>query len=191
MARPSCSVQSIDPKRLGIVFYPDPVLLRRAQPVEAVTDQVRAVALRMIELMHEARGVGLAAPQVGLSWRLFVANPTGQSGNDRVMINPVLHNPSRETIGHEEGCLSVPGVTGQITRSSTITVEAIDLAGQHYRLTSDELPACVWQHEMDHLNGVLIMDRMAPIDRMANRRTLQDLERNYAPVTTPTVMRNL
>ena len=87
--------------------------------------------------------------------------------------------------------IGLPGVTGQITRSSTITVEAIDLAGQPYRLVSDEFPACVWQHEMDHLNGVLIMDRMAPIDRMANRRTLQDLEKNYAPGTTPTVMRNL
>jgi len=164
---------------LRIVFYPDPALRRVAEPVPAVNDEVRGIARRMIELMHEARGVGLAAPQVGLGWRLFVANPTGEPGDDRVFINPVLSEPSRQTEAHEEGCLSIPEVRGQITRPRAITITATDLSGQRFCLTSDELPARIWQHENDHLDGVLILDKMLRIDKLANRKLIKELEQGF------------
>jgi peptide deformylase len=93
-----------------------------------------------------------------------------------VFINPRLSNPARQTIAREEGCLSIPHVNADITRPVAITIEALDLDGQPFTMTSEELPARVWQHECDHLDGVLIIDRMTPIDRRANLRALRELE---------------
>lgn len=169
-------VMSTVASRLKIVVHPDPVLRQKALPVDRVTDEVRAVARRMIELMHEAPGVGLAAPQVGLSWRLFVANDTREPGNDKVFINPVLSDPTREVEDYEEGCLSLPGVTAHIRRPKGVTIDAVGLDGKPFRIISDDFAARVWQHEYDHLDGVMILDRMTPIDRMANRRAIKELE---------------
>jgi peptide deformylase len=169
-------VMSVRPEELRIIHYPDPILRTKAQPVARITDEVRAVALRMIDLMHEAPGVGLAAPQVGLPWRLFVANPTGEPGDDRVYINPVLSSPSAETDDHEEGCLSLPEILADIRRPKGITLDALDLDGNPLHDATDEFLARIWQHETDHLDGVLIIDRMAGIDRLANRRKLRELE---------------
>ncbi len=164
---------------LEIVCYPNPVLRQPAQPLESIDRCVQQVARRMIDLMHEAAGVGLAAPQVGLNWQLFVANPSGKPGQDQVFINPVLRDFSRKTLPREEGCLSIPDVRGQITRPLTVTIVASNEDGQNFELQADDLAARVWQHEKDHLDGILIIDRMQPIDKMANRRTLKDLEREY------------
>lgn len=166
----------VQPESLRIVHYPHPVLRQVAKPLPGATDEVRRVARKMLELMHEARGVGLAAPQVGLSWRLFVANATGEPGDDRVFINPVLSDPSPETHPHDEGCLSLPHITGEITRPTRITIDALDEQGNPFTLTSDELAARVWQHETDHLDGILILDRMPAIDKVANRQAVQELE---------------
>jgi peptide deformylase len=182
----------IKPDQLRIIHYPAPILRQVAKPIQgdlgkpgdlggaggpgAVTDEVRRVAQRMIELMHQARGVGLAAPQVGLPWRLFVSNPTGEPGDDRVFINPTLCNPSNQTETREEGCLSLPNVTGEITRPLSITIRALNEQGQPFELTSDELPARIWQHETDHLDGILILDRMPAIDKVANKQAVLDLE---------------
>src|SRR5580698_8299824 len=92
----------VDTDRLKIVTYPHPALRLKAKPVKSITDDVRRVAQRMLELMHEAPGVGLAAPQVGLSWRLFVACPTSDPADDLIFINPILRLPSRETDDYEE-----------------------------------------------------------------------------------------
>ncbi len=166
-------------EQLRIVQYPNPVLRVKAQPITEVTDEVRRVALRMLEMMHEAPGVGLAAPQVGLSWQIFVANPTREPEDDQVFINPVLTRPARETVPQDEGCLSLPGVNAPIYRPRSITIEATDLDGAKFTMTSGDLAARVWQHEYDHLEGILIIDRMAEIDRIANKRTLKDLEQAY------------
>lgn len=167
---------AIDPAQLRIVLYPAPVLRSKAQPLAEVDDQVRAVADRMLELMHEAPGVGLAGPQVGLGWRMFVANWTGEAGNDHVFINPQLLDPTRETEARDEGCLSLPDITGEITRPAGITIRALDRDGQPFEMTAEGLPARVWQHETDHLDGVLIIDKMPGVDRMANRRAIKELE---------------
>lgn len=166
----------MDVKSLRIVLYPDPVLQRRAAPIESIDEEIRSVAERMIELMHEAEGVGLAAPQVGLGWRMFVANPSGEAGGDRVFINPELRDAAERVEAENEGCLSLPGVSAEIRRPAAITIEATDLEGRPFTLSSEELPARVWQHETDHLNGVLILDRMGPLDKRANRKAIKQLE---------------
>lgn len=170
----------IDPQKLTIVHYPASVLRGKAKALTQINDEVRAVAVRMLVLMHEAPGVGLAAPQVGLPWRLFVANPTGQPEDDLVFINPVLSNPSREVSDYEEGCLSLPDIRATIRRPKGITVTALDLAGKTFTLSSDELAARVWQHETDHLDGVLILDRMTELDRRACRKAIKGLEESGA-----------
>lgn len=166
----------IQAQKLQVIHYPDPRLRKVAASIPSITQEVRSVARRMIELMHAERGIGLAANQVGVLWRLFVANPAGQEGADQVFINPVLRDQGQEVEPHEEGCLSLPDIRGEIRRPRSITVDALDLEGKPFTLTSDELPARVWQHETDHLNGVLIIDRMTMIDKLANRKKIKDLE---------------
>ena len=170
---------NVDPAKLRIVRYPAPVLRQVAEPIGEVDDRIRAVAERMIELMHEARGVGLAAPQVGLPWRMFVANPAVEPGEDQVFINPELTEASAQTEPRDEGCLSLPHINAEVTRPRQITITALDEHGQRFTLSSDALPARVWQHENDHLDGVLILDKMTRVDRMANRRAVKDLEDAY------------
>lgn len=164
-----------DPASLRILSYPAPVLKRRASEVETIDGYVRDVAHRMLELMREAEGVGLAAPQVGLSWRLFVANSGSDGEPDRVYINPRIEFLPSEMVWREEGCLSLPGIRAQIRRPERVTITATDLDGKTFTLTSDGLLARVWQHEFDHLDGTLILDRMSPIDRLATRRAVKEL----------------
>ncbi len=180
----------VDPTQLEIVEYPDAILRRKAAPVERVTDEVRAVAKRMIELMNEAEGVGLAAPQVGLAWRMFVADvPAGEKGRSassvpptategpRVYINPVLSHPADGIEPYEEGCLSLPGIRGEVLRPKTITITAMDAEGQAITSTASGLLARCWQHEVDHLDGILILDRMTQAFRIKNRVKVKALER--------------
>lgn len=180
---------AVDPARLRIVQYPDPMLRARARRVERIDEEVCAVAARMIELMHEAEGVGLAAPQVGLSWRLFVAHvpPNEQRSPDAdpptalaepmVYVNPVLSNLTGPVQPCEEGCLSIPDIAGEVLRPAIATVAATDLAGRAFTQTGAGLLARCWQHEADHLDGVLILDRMTQMARLKNRATVRELER--------------
>lgn len=166
---------SVDPKHLQIVCFPHPVLRRQAEAIGEITDEVRAVAARMIDLMTEADGVGLAAPQVGIAWRLFVT-AAREDEPQRVFVNPRVTSVSDESEIAEEGCLSLPHVRVEVRRAEAISVQATDLEGREFAVESDHLSARVWQHEMDHLNGVLIIDRMGPKDRIANRKAIRDLK---------------
>ncbi len=170
----------VDIAKLRIVLYPAPVLRAPAREVDPADADVRAVAVRMLELMHAAPGVGLAAPQVGLPWRLFVANDTGDPGDDRVFINPTLSDPSPETEVRDEGCLSIPEITCEIARPVGITIRAVGLDGETFELHDDALAARIWQHENDHLDGRLILDQMTAMDRLANRKKLKELEKGGA-----------
>lgn len=170
----------IDPASLVILTYPDPILRQKTKKIREITSSIRAVARKMIELMHEADGVGLAAPQVGLSWRMFVTlasqdEPAG-TREGRVFINPEITIENRELAIHEEGCLSLPDIRGDIRRPLAVTVKALDPDGKQFSMTDNDLLARVWQHELDHLNGVLIIDRMNPMDRIAVRKALKELE---------------
>ncbi|MCH2134409.1 MAG: peptide deformylase [Phycisphaerales bacterium] len=167
----------VDPASLEIVDHPHPVLRTPASPVNEVNDAVRAVADRMLELMVEAEGIGLAAPQVGLSWRMFVTRDPENEDGGMVWINPVLEpvDPTRET--DEEGCLSLPGILVNVTRPVGIRIRGLNEHGEEVEAETDEHMARVWQHENDHLDGVLIIDRMSSMDRLRNRRAIRDLER--------------
>ncbi len=165
-------------RRLGIVFYPDPVLLRAAAPVTVFDDGLRTLAGRMLELMREAKGVGLAAPQVGEGIRLFVCNAVGEPGHDLAFVNPRFVELTGSD-DHEEGCLSIPGVTVNVRRATSVVMEAFDLEGRPVRAEATDLPARIWQHEVDHLDGRLIIDRMSSSDEVANRRAIKQLRDDF------------
>ena len=160
---------------LGVICYPDARLRKPSVPVEAFDDRLRRLADRMLALMADHRGVGLAAPQVGVNLRLFVCNPSGEPDGQRVYVNPVITEMVGAVEG-DEGCLSLPDVTVPIRRAPRCRLRAFDLTGTPLEREGQDLEARVWQHEVDHLNGVLIIDRMSPMDRIATRRTLKSLE---------------
>ena len=167
------------PSDLTIIRYPDPRLRKMSESVTQFNAELRDLALRMIELMKEARGVGLAAPQVGQNIRLFVMNPTGEDDAVRIYVNPVLSEPDGEEEG-EEGCLSLPNITAKVWRSKLLHLKAQDLEGNPIEESADGYIARIWQHETDHLNGVMLIDRMGFTARMANRKKLRELEEEYA-----------
>lgn len=167
-------------KKLKVIFYPDPVLSRSAARVQVFDDELAALAARMLELMRESKGVGLAAPQVGESLQLFVCNPTGEPGDDLVFVNPAFTELSGGE-DREEGCLSIPGVTVAMRRAVQATMTAADLQGRPLRAEGAGLMARIWQHEVDHLHGRLIIDRMSSSDEIANRRAIKQLRDDYKP----------
>jgi len=148
---------------MQIVHYPHPVLRQKSTEVQRIDDDLRKTVAGMFELMYAARGVGLAANQVGLPFRFFVANFHGdpsEKEHEFVFINPVITNRSG-TDTDEEGCLSLPGLYADVRRADEVTIEAYDLEGLGYRLTLEEMPARIVQHELDHLDGVMFIDRVA------------------------------
>ena len=144
--------------------YGDPVLRMKAREIEEVDDDVRRLAERMTALMHEAQGVGLAATQVGVLRRLFVFTDAGE---DRVLVNPVLTKRSDQVEVDDEGCLSLRDVLVPVERSVAVTIEGLDADGQPVKLDLELPSARVVQHELDHLNGVLIVDRTDDESRRA------------------------
>ena len=144
--------------------YPDPVLRMRAHEVEEFDDDLRQLAERMTGLMGEAAGVGLAANQVGVLRRMFVFQPTAED-EPRAMVNPEIVERSDETEPDDEGCLSMQGVLVPVERNLRVTIEARDLDGEEVRLELEGMSARVVQHELDHLDGTLIIDRTTPDGR--------------------------
>jgi peptide deformylase len=167
-----------DIEELRIVHYPAPVLKKVSAPVEEFGPEIKALADRMLEIMHQGEGVGLAAPQVGVSLRMFVCNHTGEAGDDRVFLNPHF----TELTGaeeKEEGCLSFPGVTITKRRATRVKMDAVDTAGSPIHMVGEDLIARIWQHETDHLDGTLIVDNMSATDEIANRRAIKRLITDY------------
>ena len=171
-----------EPSPTRIVLYPDPVLTSPASPVTAFDGELHALVERMIELMREAEGVGLAAPQVGVSRRIFIAEP--EPGPESVPV--VFINPELELGGvlepFEEGCLSIPEVRVMVRRPNVVKIRAFDLDGHPFELEDDDFPARVWQHEFDHLEGVLITDRMSPRDRLVHRKRLKSMREDFEDI---------
>ena len=164
---------------LRIVLYPDAILKKRCAPIEEFGADLAALVDRMIELMHEGDGVGLAGPQVGLPLRLFVCNPTGEPGDDLVCVNPRFAELTGAAEA-EEGCLSLPGVTVTMRRATRAVMEAFDVTGQPFQRTGENLTARVWQHETDHFDGRMITDNMSTTDEIVNRRALKQLKEGCA-----------
>ena len=167
-----------DYSKCTITQYPTPVLMERAKPVEVFDDNLRVLAERMIEIMVETHGVGLAGPQAGVNLRIFVGSIDGTAENARVYINPSIQvEGPLETA--EEGCLSLPGISGKIKRYARCTVTAQDLDGNEFTEIGEGLQARIYQHEYDHLEGRMIKDRLGAGARLRAKRRLKQLEEDY------------
>lgn len=169
---------------LRIIHYPHPTLQRPSKALRRVDAELHAIVRQMFDLTYEKehRGVGLAANQVDLPYRLFVANPTADPAKrdqEMVFINPVLSRP-KGMDEDEEGCLSIPGVYAPVRRPAKVTISAYNLAGEEVTYSAEGLLARVVQHEVDHLDGVLFIDRLSPTARLALRDLLDDLEAEFA-----------
>jgi peptide deformylase len=166
---------------LQIIHFPHPTLRHASKPLKRVDAELRKLVAEMFELMYEHEGVGLAANQVDLPYRLFVANVEGKRDakeTECVFINPILSG-GRGQEEDEEGCLSIPGVYAAITRNATIKVEAYDLAGNEISFEADGLMARILQHETDHLDGTLFIDRLGPAQLAAIRDKLEEFELEF------------
>jgi peptide deformylase len=163
---------------MRIVTYPAPVLRRRAADVDEINPPLRDTVGRMADTMYDHHGVGLAAPQVGLARRVIVVNPTGEPDGLRVLVNPVIVE-RRGAMEGEEGCLSFPQIYGVVQRSSYIKVRAYDLEGNDVEITATDFFARVLQHEIDHVDGMLFIDRMLPESRVRAREALKALEETH------------
>lgn len=164
--------------RMDIVHFPHPALRFKSGDVTQIDDRFRAVVREMFDLMYAANGVGLAANQVGIPLRFFVFNPSGERElreEEHVFINPVIRNRKGSVVG-EEGCLSLPSLFGDVRRAETIVIEAFNLEGEELRGTLEDLPARVFQHELDHLDGVLFIDRLSAEGRAALDARLGEMQ---------------
>jgi peptide deformylase len=169
------------PMDLKLVYYPDPRLRRISDPVAKADADLKAALPRMFEIMYRARGIGLAGPQVALNRRFVVANLTGdpeKKDAEQVFINPEIVNRSGE-MREEEGCLSLPGMYAMIVRADTLTVRYTDLEGKTVEREVQGLEAKLFQHEIDHLDGILILDKMTPADRKQWAPLLKELEEDF------------
>ena len=167
--------------KLELVHYPHPTLRHVSKDLKRVDSELCDMVAQMFELMYEHEGVGLAANQVDLPYRVFVTNPSGDRDDreaEQVFINPVLRAGKGQTEA-EEGCLSIPGVLGPVVRQEKITVEAYDLTGEAFCGEMEGLFARVVQHEVDHLDGKLFIDRLAPGQAAELREALEEFEIDY------------
>jgi peptide deformylase len=163
---------------LKIRQYPDPVLRVRCEEVEGFDDELGRLAGDMVETMHSAPGIGLAAPQVGRSVRLAVVDLSVGEDPEQllVLVNPEIHDPLGSWID-EEGCLSIPDLTDKVERPQRIRLAAQGLDGRPFELSAEGLLARAVCHEVDHLDGVLFVDRLTGLRRERARRALRRLAR--------------
>lgn len=163
---------------LDIRTYPDPVLTQKAAPVEQIDATIRKLLDDMAETMYAAPGVGLAAPQVGVSLRVIVvdASPRVEGSQLIKLVNPVITFAEGSSVC-EEGCLSVPGVSENVTRAAKVVVEGYDEQGKPVKIETDTFLATVLQHEIDHLDGILFIDHLGRLKRDLIKRKMRKHDR--------------
>lgn len=166
---------------MEIVHYPHPALRWKSSDVTRIDDRLRGIVRQMFKSMYESKGIGLAANQVALPLRLFIMNPTGEPTEpdaELVFINPEIVSRKGSELA-EEGCLSLPDLYSEVRRAGEIVVEAYDLDGQGFQLTVDDLPGRVIQHEADHIEGVLFIDRVSESAQEELAPTLADFDARF------------
>lgn len=173
---------------LKIVTYPDPLLQKKSAPVEEVTDKTRQLVSDMFETMYAAQGVGLAAPQVGILERILVIDisktENGETEPDPIaLINPKIESQEGKIVW-EEGCLSVPNLIVPVERSAKVVVSALNPDGCEIKIVGEQLLAVAIQHEMDHLDGILLVDRLSRLKRDLYRTKLEKQEPMEPPHIT-------
>ena len=167
---------------MHIIQYPHPTLRHVSKPLKRVDKELHEIVRGMFELMYAAKGVGLAANQVDLPYRLFVINLQSDpeaADQEFVFLNPVLTS-RKGNAEAEEGCLSLPGLYGDVKRPERVVLNAYNLAGQEVTMEHDGLFARAVQHEIDHLDGILFIDRLSPTGEMAAKDTLEEFEIQFA-----------
>jgi len=160
---------------LQIKKYGNPILRKKAEKVEKIDWQMRILIDDMIETMQEEGGVGLAAPQVGVSKRIIIVK---DDIIPLVLVNPQIIEKSQKKISGEEGCLSVPGIVAKVKRAKKIIVGALDEQGKEIAIKTDDIFSRIIQHEIDHLNGILFTDRVSFLDKLKLKNKLKELEKN-------------
>lgn len=169
--------------RRSLVLYGEPVLHKPAEPVTAFDEELAELVEDMFRIMYEEQGIGLAGPQVGESRRLFVIDIMGEDDDDRVrmtVVNPrIIENEGSES--EEEGCLSLPGIREKVRRPERIVLTYQDQTGEAYEVEADGLVARALQHELDHLDGILITDRIPAMRRALLKRQLADIAAGKTP----------
>ncbi|HID24365.1 MAG TPA: peptide deformylase [Planctomycetaceae bacterium] len=166
---------------MQIVRYPHPALRRIAKPVRQVNGDIRRLVEEMIQLMHEGNGIGLAAPQVAVPLRIVVMNPRRKDeepGEDMVFINPKIKS-RRGVVREEEGCLSLPELYAQVRRAEWVRLQAQDRDGNLLELELEGLPARVIQHETDHLQGILFIDKLETAEKIRILPQIREFERQF------------
>ena len=158
---------------IPIRVLPDPVLRQKAKRIRSVDGSIRKLISDMLETMHAAPGVGLAAPQVGIPLRVIVIGIP--EGEDIALINPEIMRKTGERLV-TEGCLSIPGYFGEIKRAESVRVKGRDLSGKEIRIKAEELLAQALEHEIDHLNGILYVDRLEDPDKLQKLEPEADKE---------------
>ena len=154
----------------------DPILRASALPVEEVDEEIRTLIADMFDTMYAEEGVGLAAPQVGVGQRVIVVDPREPEVPPFALINPEVQETAGELEKGEEGCLSIPGLKELVERPARVVVTGMDEAGERVRLEAEGLLARILQHEVDHVNGILFIDRVSPLKRMMLLRRWQKVK---------------
>jgi peptide deformylase len=162
---------------LKIVKYPEPVLSQPGEPVTEFNDELRQFVADLFETMYAAQGIGLAAPQVGVSKRVTVIDLSmGKEPKDKlVLINPEVIS-SEGRLYEEEGCLSFPEIREKVVRSAKVRIRAQDVDGKWFEMDGEELLSRAFQHEIDHLDGILFIFRMSPLKRSLNLRKIRKMQ---------------
>ena len=166
---------------MEIVLYPHPALRWKSKPIREITPELRRVVAEMFELMYAAKGIGLAANQVGLPYRIFILNLAADKDvkeEEIVFVNPEILRRKGTTEG-EEGCLSFPGMYGNVKRAAKVAIEAFNLEGECLEYALDDLAARAVQHETDHLDGVLFIDRLVDSSRRELSPVIADFESQF------------
>ena len=166
---------------MQILTYPHPTLRHKSKPLKRVNAELHKIVQQMFDLMYQARGIGLAANQVDLPFRLFVANLTGDpdEGEELTFINPVISKP-KGSEEKEEGCLSLPELYAPVQRPETVQINAYSLQGEEIEAELSGLAARVVQHETDHLDGVLFIDRLSETQSLAAKESIEEFDLEFA-----------
>lgn len=158
-----------------ILLFGDPILRKRAEPVEEIDDDLRELVQDLMDTMYAAEGIGLAAPQIGIPLRVFVYDVQEPDARTGALINPEIVEREGSVKG-EEGCLSIPGLTEIVERNERVLVRGLDVDGTEIEIEADGLLSRCLQHEYDHLDGVLFLDRVSPLKRKMLLRKWQKME---------------
>ena len=172
---------NIDLSPVKLRIYPDPILKKKSEALSLpLPENLEEAGKKMLEIMYEHKGIGLAGPQAGLSLRLIVFDLSEARNEPHVLINPEIVYASKEKVKEEEGCLSFPEIHGYVIRHERVKVKGLTLKGEEVELEGEELMAAMFQHEIDHLDGIAFVDRLGATGKMKVRQQLEDLKDNFA-----------